>query len=699
MDHRNRLVCHVRLSFLLIFMVVLAVGPAASSTQPKPVISHQIKAAFDIVNHTVTVKDRMEVPAGLEFLRLGAGMNIEVILRSDRAEADPRVVVSEAEDTDGKYQQLSCAAMGLQSTGGFLYLVYSGRFHEPTDQVVFSRENVGGEITATIGDEGIYMSGGSGWLATSPGTMATFDLTVDTPLGFEPVTQGKRIEHEPRGDVLRTRWQAAHPSDGLNLIANRFVVHEKELDDGVNCYTFFMEDDPALRATYEERTAAYIKMYEDMIGPYPYAKFATVENWFPTGYGMPSWTLLGGQVLRLPFIPYTSFGHEICHNWWGNSVFVDPSEGNWCEGLTVYCADYHYKELESAQAAREYRRNLLKDYASYVRDPDHDFPLTQFKSRHSGATRAVGYGKSMMVFHMVDRLIGREAFLAALRQVAADHQYLPATWTDFLDAFTRAGGRDLGFFKAQWLERTGAPTLSLRNVKFHDDRVDFELVQSEPAYTLAVPVVITTPEGDREQIVPMGGPITPVSVPVKGARRLAVDPDCHLFRHLDPAEIEPTLRQILAHDDLVFTCGDHDPVVTAAARKFAASFSESEDPVFSPDGAVPAEAGSAVIINPAAPQRERLLPPGLYVSGKTVVLEGKRYSLDKADLTYAVADPDQPGRTLLVVFCRNPRRLEGLADRLGHYGKYSWLVLPQGRGRVVKGNWPAGASPLVAEKP
>ena len=163
-----------------------------------------------------------------------------------------------------------------------------------------------------------------------------------------------------------------------------------------------------------ERTKAYITMYEEMIGPYPYTKFATVENWFPTGYGMPSYTLLGGQVLRLPFIPYTSFGHEICHNWWGNSVFVDTAEGNWCEGLTVYCADYHYKELESPDAAREYRRTLLKDYAAYTRDRQQDFPLSEFLSRHSGATRAVGYGKSMMVFHMVDRLIGRENFLAGI---------------------------------------------------------------------------------------------------------------------------------------------------------------------------------------------------------------------------------------------------------------------------------------------
>ena len=118
-------------------------------------------------------------------------------------------------------------------------------------------------------------------------------------------------------------------------------------------------------------------MYEEMIGPYPYGKFATVENWFPTGYGMPSWTLLGGTVMRLPFIPYTSFGHEIAHNWWGNSVFVDRRGGQLVRGATTYCADYHYKELESPAAAREYRRNLLKDYAAYVRDPAKDFPLTR----------------------------------------------------------------------------------------------------------------------------------------------------------------------------------------------------------------------------------------------------------------------------------------------------------------------------------
>ena len=682
---------------LFLLTVLCPVVPAAGADAPL-VVSHQVEAVFDVPAHHVALVDRIGVPAGLDHLRLGEKLVVTAVAGPDGA-ADPAVVLSAGEDEDGPFQRLDLAVLDLAGKAGELVLTYGGTFHESVENTVFSRENVGNEITATISEEGIYLSGAAGWLAWNPAAMAVHTVSSDTPAGFEPVTQGQRTRHEEADGRLLTTWTARYPSDGLNFIAHRFVVHEEPVRDGVVSYTFFLADEPSLRATYMERTKAYIAMYEEMIGPYPYAKFATVENWFPTGYGMPSWTLLGGQVLRLPFIPYTSFGHEICHNWWGNSVFVDTVEGNWCEGLTVYCADYHYKELESPAAAREYRRNLLKDYASYVRDPAQDFPLTQFKSRHSGATRAVGYGKSMMVFHMIDRLIGHDAFLAALRQVAADHQYLPASWSDFLAAFSTAGGKDLEYFKAQWLERVGAPTLALRNVRFGDGRVDFELVQSEPVYTLAVPVVVTSGDGDREHVVNVTDKVTPVSLEVRGATKLAVDPDCHLFRHLDPAEIEPTLRQVLAHDDIVFSCGDHDPLLVAAARKFAASFIENEDPVFSADGVIPSDAGSAVIINPAVGMRKRLLPEGLYVSGRTVILDGKRYDLGQADLAYAVADPDRPERTLLVVFCLNPSRLEGLADRLSHYGKYSWLVLPQGRGRVVRGNWQAGVSPLMAKKP
>ena len=106
-------------------------------------------------------------------------------------------------------------------------------------------------------------------------------------------------------------------------------------------------------------------MYRGLIGPYPYTKFAMVENFWETGYGMPSFTLLGPSVLRFPFILTSSYPHEILHNWWGNSVFVDYASGNWCEGLTAYLADHLIQEQRGTGAT--YRRNTLQKYRDYVR--------------------------------------------------------------------------------------------------------------------------------------------------------------------------------------------------------------------------------------------------------------------------------------------------------------------------------------------
>ena len=358
------------------------------------------------------------------------------------------------------------------------------------------------------------------------------------------MTNGVRTGREVRGERLITVWEEKNPVDGIALIAGKYTVTE-DLAGPVAISTWLLHDEPKLAALYLERTRAYLSMYERMIGPYPFGKFATVENWFPTGYGMPSWTLLGGTVMRLPFIPYTSFGHEVAHNWWGNSVFVADEGGNWCEGLTSYCADYHYKEQESPAAAREYRRNLLKDYAAYVRDPAQDQPLTQFRARHSGATRAIGYGKSMMVFHMVDRAIGRGRFEQSLRDVYAAKRFQKASWDDFITAFAQAADRDLSGFAQQWLTRTGAPVLVLDKAVLKGDRVRFTLSQGAPPYrprgagrgdngpgSIDTSVRLDKMSGDFEVVAP-------------GAVSLAIDPDCHLFRRLDPREIEPTISQVL----------------------------------------------------------------------------------------------------------------------------------------------------------
>ena len=125
-----------------------------------------------------------------------------------------------------------------------------------------------------------------------------------------------------------------------------------------------------------------------MIGPYPYTKFALVENFWETGYGMPSFTLLGPQIIRFPFILTSSYPHEILHNWWGNSRL---RRGN--PGQLERRAHRVPGRPPAAGAARRdavYRRSTLQKYRDYVSSAQ-DFPLV-----HSVAATALQRKRSVM---------------------------------------------------------------------------------------------------------------------------------------------------------------------------------------------------------------------------------------------------------------------------------------------------------------
>jgi len=257
---------------------------------------------------------------------------------------------------------------------------------------------------------------------------------------------------------------------------------------------FLREPDEALANKYLEATDRYLAMYESLLGEYPYQKFALVENFWETGFGMPSFTLLGSSVIRLPFILNSSYPHEILHNWWGNGVYVDYATGNWSEGLTAYLADHLIKEQQGQGAA--YRQQSLQKYTDYA-SKDRDFPLVEFRGRHSSASEAVGYGKALMLFHMLRRELGDDVFSKGLREFYKQYQFKTASFDDIQKVFEEAKGQSLASYFKQWTQRVGAPALALSNTNNRKSaegyRLSFRIEQKQrgDVYHLRVPVVVT----------------------------------------------------------------------------------------------------------------------------------------------------------------------------------------------------------------
>jgi aminopeptidase N len=252
-----------------------------------------------------------------------------------------------------------------------------------------------------------------------------------------------------------------HPLRNLTLIAGRYQV-EKERHGEVDVYSYFFAEDSELSKTYREHTKKYLDMYEKYLGKFPFRRFAVAENFLPTGYALPTFTLLGKDIVRLPFIVETSLGHEILHQWFGNLVYTDEKSGNWAEGLTTYLADHMYEEMK--EKGWDYRKQIMVSFRSYVA-AGKDFPLSSFTGRVNRASAAIGYGKSAMVFHMLRKTVGDEIFFSSLRSFIGKNSFRAASWAQIREAFEAGNGKNLDWFFKQWIDEPGTPELEIKNLE------------------------------------------------------------------------------------------------------------------------------------------------------------------------------------------------------------------------------------------
>jgi len=445
-------------------------------------------------------------------------------------------------------------------------LSYEGIFDDPFEAEPFSMDNPGQGVMGTITQDAAFFLAGSGWYPFILDDMPeTFRVSVTAPKGIYAVMEGRLETHTDDADRSSSIWSVARPSGPLAMFAGRYVVNDR-MHGKVRIATYFFQANAGLSPRYLDAAQRHIGRYEALHGIYPFEKFAVVENFFPTGYGFPSFTLLGSRVLRLPFIPDTSLRHEVAHCWWGNGVLVDVTGGNWCEGLTTYVADYLSKEEHSLEEARGYRLRTLEKYALLAAGPQ-DFPLSDFRSRYNPASQAVGYGKAMFVFHMMRLRIGDAAFWAALRDIYTERLYKRTSWGHFMDAFAKHGGLStdqVRTFQDQWITRPGALQLAMDRPQVvsagDHQQVVGKLIQKYPHFNVRVPVAVTAATVSTRENVELDDATAKFSIQIAEApRTLAADPDFDVFRLLYPEEIPATVNAIKGSSALIAVIAEDSP--------------------------------------------------------------------------------------------------------------------------------------------
>ncbi len=338
--------------------------------------------------------------------------------------------------------------------GASVEMFWSGTFREDVE----AGEKVGQihnfSVNAHAGEDGIFLSDGSNWYPQPVDEkgitqLREMEITIKPIEGWTVVASGN-----PASSCgLETpcwSYDTPRPVDGMAVVGNRHLVSGRvvETDYGPVEVTVHLPEEHADKAAYYLDAAGdYLEMYTPLVGAYPYQRFAIIENFFSSGFAFPGFTVLGPRVVGMAprSLKPGYLDHEMLHSWWGNGVYVDPEDGNWCEALTSYCTNYGRRALEDGpDAARTYRRGLLNKVSL---DPALDNgPLGDFGSADpsgGGPDRFVGYDKGAFVFMMLEDVLddgpGPEshadsAIWQALRSLTRMHQGERIGWDEIQHA-------------------------------------------------------------------------------------------------------------------------------------------------------------------------------------------------------------------------------------------------------------------------
>jgi aminopeptidase N len=635
----NKTIALITLPAVLISIFYLQ---AAAFSEESPVVLYELALSFDLDTKLLTGTAHIVIPPG----------------------EDLSIYLGEITPTAALLQKGS-AAPGIMSLAGHHTInVLPDNIQQ--ELYISYEKHIVGQGDNFITERGITLL--QHWYP-QPSQKVRFSLSATLPAGF---TAFSASDSPPmiEGDV--TKFFFSPPVNSLHFVAAPFVVDSLEVRPDLMLYTYFFPEDRDLAPEYLQAARDFILRYEKLIGPYPYNHFAIVANQRPTGYGMPTFTLLGQNVLRLPFIKNISLGHEILHSWFGNAIEVPPSSANWSEGLTTYLADWLYRvDLQEGDIAR--KGNIIK-FDSFV-TKENAVPLQSFTSANhyqpmAQTLRSIGYIKGAMVFHELKNYVGENVFSEAIKRFYSLYKGKEAEWQDIREVFEELSSLDLIAFFEERLTRTDIPDIKVEDISVTPANggfiLKFKLLQqTEKPFHMMLPGKVKTSAGLQNFKVQVSAGAEQVELLLDSTPfELILDPEYDLLRQLKPEEMVPvwSLFQGPAGATVVVSREDKEMF-----SPFLDSFSAEgkwqivEEEYFRPD-----QAGDTNLILLGRHNRiSRSYFGEVDHPLEGLTLEGRPHPLIK-------------GRSVLLVSGSNAEEVAKGVAKLPHYGRYNFLHFRNG---------------------
>lgn len=548
--------------------------------------------------------------------------------------------------------------------------------HSNTPGLISGKEN-----------EGIYLPGGAYYPQTDK-DLAKFNIYVTLPSEYKLIASGEVLENiGTKNTVYQVKSESNY--DEVILVAARFKSMKK-VHDSVSFEVYYYNEAPH-NEKYLDESIKYYDEYTKLFGKYPYKSFKIVENFFATGFGMPGYTLLSNRLMAMPWVTLSpgSLAHEFVHNWWGNSVFVDYSTGNWCEALTTYSTNYYYNIITGNQKeALDWRRKALISIDALPSDKN--YPVSEFKYQKDTYDAVIGYSKGAFVIEEIRKILGDKLFFDALKSFASKFSGKRAYWMNLTSEFVNIAKDTLKDIKIRnvindWIKTKEIPNLKFTNSPIvANDSVTISIT-SDIKRVMSVPVSLHFIDNNEieKHYVLIKDTLNQFTFPInKKLKSIALDNELESLRKLYHWEKPFSFNRVLSSKPILILPEKTSPDY-AIAMKYVNTMKESgyDFEYYTHDNVPQAELNHSSLIllgsaksNKITAEYSKQLPQNLKLSKDGFSYDGK-FTDFKDDIMMAnVEHLHSKEKFVSIIYYDNLADVSPL-NRLIHYQSYSLVLL------------------------
>ena len=450
-----------RLSLLLALLLPLAfVAKAQTPGENIDATHYEIHVGdFDYANHTM---------AGETFVTFTATAEVQQIVLELKSLVPTSVTATGATVSDfsqsGDFLTINLASPLASGSSATLDIVYGGSpFHETWGGIEWWGDYV---YSLGVGFDSQPHNLGKTWFPCVDNftDKASYDVYVTTTNDKKAICGGAFVETIDNGDGTST-WHWNTPQE-IATYHISFAVGDYEVWEDV--YQGIERDIPITvyakpnQVNSVPASMVHLKQiaacFEENLGAYPFNRIGYVV----TSKGCMEHTdniAIVPSVVDGSLVGEEYIAHELSHMWSGNLVTCAEAGDMWLnEGFAQFWGAFYHSAVYGEEDYQNTMATMVNNAVNWCSSEIHWIPLNNMPLNMTYDSDAI-YNRGAVIVSTMMNYMGRENFLAAMRQYFEQYAYQAATSEQLCEALTQYSGIDMHDFFDTYVYSSGMPNL------------------------------------------------------------------------------------------------------------------------------------------------------------------------------------------------------------------------------------------------